>query len=614
MQCLVIVALTALVGPLTSRASLNHVEAPRELCARCRRPPQKHGRSFCICEHLPPEPISLADTRIVVLQHPAEAKKTIASVPLIPLCVQPFSVFRGNHFDATVEPVREALEAGDQVLLLFPGPGAISLDEPAADDVSAAAASLAAEATSGWRPRDSGKVVLVLIDGTWTQARHMMRHSPELAQACTHVMFERRADAIIDPLRREPAPHCTSTLEACAHALRLVDPSEQAQAAADHMEAALRAIVATQLSMVGFQGSEPRRVDRKRRTWNRKLYRSDAPCKTAPQMVAASALASLGDRVADAPVYEACAVRAGGEDASGHATVWTSNHHGAPRVVYRRDTASWLREAVAAASAGAAAGADEARVALPAVFDIVSGLPDISEVRPRLAPAAYEAWCIAVVRDMLTLLPPERVAIFYQTPGRYSGEDGSWLDKQYLVTAGARAAGAKCVWQKVVLFHDSVGRRRGGTRAGWVTLLCFSKRHRVPRDHTTVDVLADRGHMAYAHATGEDACAAAVEYCRDVSAAAAAAAAAAAPEGSDSSEVASERVAADEHGCSAAAPTPAAVPVVDPFCGYGSVLAVANAYGLPAIGLDVSLKCCARAAAHTASQELVDAQATRRDS
>ena len=43
-----------------------------------------------------------------------------------------------------------------------------------------------------------------------------------------------------------------------------------------------------------------------------------------------------------------------------------------------------------------------------------------------------------------------------------------------------------------------------------------------------------------------------------------------------------------------------AVPLVDPFCGYGSLLAVANARGVPAIGMDISRKCCRKAAAHTA--------------
>ena len=41
--------------------------------------------------------------------------------------------------------------------------------------------------------------------------------------------------------------------------------------------------------------------------------------------------------------------------------------------------------------------------------------------------------------------------------------------------------------------------------------------------------------------------------------------------------------------------------VLNPLCGYGSVLAVANAYGLDAYGMDISLKCCRIAAAHSAS-------------
>jgi tRNA G10 N-methylase Trm11 len=34
---------------------------------------------------------------------------------------------------------------------------------------------------------------------------------------------------------------------------------------------------------------------------------------------------------------------------------------------------------------------------------------------------------------------------------------------------------------------------------------------------------------------------------------------------------------------------------VDPFCGYGTVLAVANALGLDAVGVDLSARMCARA-------------------
>jgi tRNA G10 N-methylase Trm11 len=35
--------------------------------------------------------------------------------------------------------------------------------------------------------------------------------------------------------------------------------------------------------------------------------------------------------------------------------------------------------------------------------------------------------------------------------------------------------------------------------------------------------------------------------------------------------------------------------IVDPFCGYGTVLAVANALGLDAIGVDLSTRMCKKA-------------------
>ena len=53
--------------------------------------------------------------------------------------------------------------------------------------------------------------------------------------------------------------------------------------------------------------------------------------------------------------------------------------------------------------------------------------------------------------------------------------------------------------------------------------------------------------------------------------------------------------------------------VLNPFCGYGSVLAVANAYGLDAYGMDISLKCCRIAAAHSASPATLAAGAAQKE-
>lgn len=113
---------------------------------------------------------------------------------------------------------------------------------------------------------------------------------------------------------------------------------------------------------------------------------------------------------------------------------------------------------------------------LPPRYNIITSLPDISEIgsrRRKMSPVEYEQWFINVVFLLLNRLPPDQVAIFYQTPGRNSGVGGEWLDKGLLCQLGAREAGARvscliclcnrdavsgnntpcyqCVWQKIVL-------------------------------------------------------------------------------------------------------------------------------------------------------------------
>ena len=79
-------------------------------------------------------------------------------------------------------------------------------------------------------------------------------------------------------------------------------------------------------------------------------------------------------------------------------------------------------------------------------------LPDISELgtrRHRMLPQQYESWFVDIVVKILKKVPPQQVAIFYQTSGRTSGVGGTWLDKGFLCQLAARQAGAACVWHKV---------------------------------------------------------------------------------------------------------------------------------------------------------------------
>ena len=199
------------LASLVSLSVLTLALAVRPTCHRCARPERA-----CLCPALPAEPLPL-DSRVLVLQHPAESRRSDSTTQLIPLCVGPVDVVRAINMDAA--DLRHHAR-GRRPLLLFPGEGARPLSERDAAD----------------------NTCLVVIDGTWRQARHMLRHSPELA-ALERVALGESTTSLLEPLRREPAGHCTSTAEACAAALRRIEPTERGEAAASALERATGAMV-----------------------------------------------------------------------------------------------------------------------------------------------------------------------------------------------------------------------------------------------------------------------------------------------------------------------------------------------------------------------------------
>ena len=206
------------------RCTRNHVHEARALCERCQRP-----HRVCLCAALPPVPV-VTQTRVLILQHPVEAKKTVATVPLVELCLANCTVVRGIRFEPELREIQAALDEGYRPLLLYPGPDAQPLEEWGARTDSSVHEN---DPEGVMQPQ---KVLLILADGTWRQAHHMLRHSPRLVAACQCVSFSDATKSDFDPLRREPAKHCISTLEACARALRQLEPTEEAVAGwVDHV-------------------------------------------------------------------------------------------------------------------------------------------------------------------------------------------------------------------------------------------------------------------------------------------------------------------------------------------------------------------------------------------
>jgi len=203
------------------------------------------------------------------------------------------------------------------------------------------------------------------------------------------------------------------------------------------------------------------------------------------------------------------------------------------RVVHCTDGVAWLRAQPLAAEAA-----------------IITSLPDSSEV-PALGFEGWRAWFSDAAEAACRALADAAVAVFFQTDVK---REGRWVDKAYLVQRGAEAAGSALLWHKVVC-RAPAGVTSFG-RPAYAHLLAFSRALRLDPGRSTPDVLPRLGEMTWARAMGVAACEAA---CRFV---------------------------LEETACRT---------VVDPFCGLGTALAVANALGLNAVGVELSRKRAERA-------------------
>jgi len=162
------------------------VPEPRVVCADCRRPV-----SVCYCAHVTKIPTK---TRVVVLQHPRERDMPIGTARMATLCLPNAELHEGVRWDDEAlgrvldDPLRPAV-------LLYPGEGA--------KDVLASP--------------PIGSVTLVVVDGTWWQARKIVRANPRL-QALPRYAFTPPSPSDYR-IRKEPAAAYVSTIEALVYVL-----------------------------------------------------------------------------------------------------------------------------------------------------------------------------------------------------------------------------------------------------------------------------------------------------------------------------------------------------------------------------------------------------------
>ena len=88
----------------------------------------------------------------------------------------------------------------------------------------------------------------------------MIKQSPELLENCQQVQFQSEYESIYPvQLRKEPEKHCISTLESCAQALLLLEPSlDRATEAKAYLEGTLRCMVEKRMSVSAERNRVPR--------------------------------------------------------------------------------------------------------------------------------------------------------------------------------------------------------------------------------------------------------------------------------------------------------------------------------------------------------------------
>jgi DTW domain-containing protein YfiP len=192
--------------------------------------------NLCWCAHVTPIETR---TRVVILQHPREAGVAVGTARMAHLSLPRSELHVGVHWEGTRALERIFADPERPPAVLYPGEGAIDVmtDPPA------------------------HPITLVVIDGTWAQARKIANQNPALRALPRYAFSPPRPSAY--RIRSEPDERYVSTIEAMSYVLGALE-GEPAR-----FEALLRPFEAMVEAQVGFASTvrAPRRLAGPRREW-----------------------------------------------------------------------------------------------------------------------------------------------------------------------------------------------------------------------------------------------------------------------------------------------------------------------------------------------------------
>lgn len=176
---------------------------------------------------------------------------------------------------------------------------------------------------------------------------------------------------------------------------------------------------------------------------------------------------------------------------------------------------------------------------------MVASMPDYSEF-PELKIHEWKEWFINTAKLIIEKTHEDQVSVFYQSDIKHNGV---WVDKSYLIMKAAESAGVELLWHKMIC-RVPAGMVTFG-RPSYSHIICFSKKLKIDVQKSTADIIPTMGEKIWERGMAPEACVLISKFIKN--------------------ETTSNTI-------------------INPFCGMGSMLAVANSFDLNAIGIERGTK------------------------
>jgi DTW domain-containing protein YfiP len=164
----------------------------RDFCYKCWR-----VQTLCLCEYIKP---IRSNTEIVILQHPNEKKMPYNTARLAHLCLDNSQLINGIDFSLNKAFLDLIPEDLSEIGILFPSENAKELsDAPPLKK-------------------------LVVIDGTWSEARKILFNNPILKTLPQYQFTPEKPSNY--RIRKEPLPNYISSIEAIVQSLRILEKDD----------------------------------------------------------------------------------------------------------------------------------------------------------------------------------------------------------------------------------------------------------------------------------------------------------------------------------------------------------------------------------------------------